>query len=80
MSGGIKKTQPFTVFVEGNIGSGKTTFLKHFAALDNVATLAEPVELWRNVRGENFLVCQYLLISHNIVNVLFTYSNQVFVN
>ena len=52
-------SKPFTVFVEGNIGSGKTTFLKHFAALDNVQTLAEPVELWRNVRGENFLGLMY---------------------
>lgn len=49
-------SKPFTIFVEGNIGSGKTTFLKHFAALGNVTTLAEPVEKWRAVRGENFLV------------------------
>lgn len=51
-----ENTKPFTIFVEGNIGSGKTTFLKHFAALDNVVTLAEPVDRWREVRGENFLV------------------------
>ncbi|KAK3908679.1 Deoxynucleoside kinase [Frankliniella fusca] len=52
-------SQPFTVFVEGNIGSGKTTFLKHFASLDNVATLSEPVDRWRNVRGKNFLDLMY---------------------
>ena len=65
MSGGSTQTQPFTVFVEGNIGSGKTTFLKHFAALENVVTLAEPVELWRNVRGTNFLVRNNAFISPN---------------
>ena len=27
----VAKTRPFTVLVEGNIGCGKTTFLKHFA-------------------------------------------------
>lgn len=59
MSNIAKDSKPFTVFVEGNIGSGKTTFLRHFAALDNVATLAEPVEMWRNVRGENFLDLMY---------------------
>ncbi|XP_034237186.1 deoxynucleoside kinase-like isoform X2 [Thrips palmi] len=52
-------SKPFTIFVEGNIGSGKTTFLKHFAALDNVVTLAEPVDRWREVRGENFLDLMY---------------------
>lgn len=60
MSTMVKETcKPFTIFVEGNIGSGKTTFLKHFAALDKVVTLAEPVDRWREVRGENFLNLMY---------------------
>lgn len=54
-----KNSKPFTVFVEGNVGSGKTTFLKHFAALDNIVTLTEPVDRWRNVRGQNFLDLMY---------------------
>lgn len=58
MARDIRNSKPFTVFVEGNIGSGKTTFLKHFSALDNVSTFAEPVDCWRNVRGENFLVSE----------------------
>lgn len=50
-----------TICVEGNIGCGKTTLLDFFKyqlpASDNfVAT--EPVELWRNVDGENLF--QYL--------------------
>lgn len=59
MAKDTKHSKPFTVFVEGNIGSGKTTFLKHFAALENVVTFAEPVERWRNVRGKNFLDLMY---------------------
>lgn len=48
--------RPFTVIVEGNIGSGKTTFLEHFSKRDGVCVLAEPVETWRNVNGNNLLV------------------------
>jgi septin family protein len=55
----VKKHQPFTVFVEGNIGSGKTTFLNHFARAD-VDLLSEPVEMWRNVEGHNLLVSMFL--------------------
>lgn len=47
---------PFTVFVEGNIGSGKTTFLEHFRQFEDITLLTEPVEEWRNLRGWNLLV------------------------
>jgi len=48
------RRHPFTVVVEGNIGSGKTTFLQRFSDLnDEVTVLAEPVDRWRNVHGEN---------------------------
>jgi hypothetical protein len=59
----VKKPQPFTVFVEGNIGSGKTTFLNHFARAD-VDLLSEPVEMWRNVGGHNLLVSIFLLSNY----------------
>jgi len=50
----------FTVAVEGNIGSGKTTFLNRFCPeIDNVDVLAEPVDRWRNVRGNNLLAMMY---------------------
>lgn len=58
----LKKTQteeikhPFTVLVEGNIGSGKTTFLNHFQKFDEVCLQTEPVEKWRNNAGVNLLV------------------------
>ena len=44
------KKRPFTIVVEGNIGSGKTTFLNHFAdRSEDVEIFSEPVEKWRNV-------------------------------
>jgi septin family protein len=51
-----KSSRPFTVIVEGNIGSGKTTFLNHFERFPGVVSLAEPVNLWRNAKGHNLLV------------------------
>lgn len=50
---------PFTVFVEGNIGSGKTTFLNHFKQFSDVCLMTEPVENWRNLNGVNLLDLMY---------------------
>ena len=53
-----------TICVEGNIGCGKTTFLNFFRQRFQAAgepvpgVIAEPVEKWRNVEGENLF--QYL--------------------
>lgn len=47
---------PFTVFIEGNIGAGKTTFLNHFNKNENVCLFTEPVDKWRDVQGYNLLV------------------------
>jgi len=56
----LVKTRPFTVVVEGNIGSGKTTFLEHFKKFsDEVEILAEPVDKWRDVKGHNLLQMMY---------------------
>lgn len=60
--------QPFTVLVEGNIGSGKTTYLNHFQKFDEVFLQAEPVEKWRNVGGVNILVNNALKIDVAICN------------
>uniref|UniRef100_A0A8D9ABF9 Deoxynucleoside kinase n=1 Tax=Cacopsylla melanoneura TaxID=428564 RepID=A0A8D9ABF9_9HEMI len=51
--------KPFTVFVEGNIGSGKTTFLNLFNQRDDITTYAEPVNTWRDVKGHNLLALMY---------------------
>lgn len=53
LNSNVKK--PFTIVVEGNIGSGKTTFLNRFKKYDNVCILSEPVELWRNCNNHNLL-------------------------
>lgn len=60
-----QKTQNYTTIVcEGNIGSGKTTFLQHFnqmseSTVKQTEVLSEPIEKWRNVRGLNLfqLLC-----------------------
>lgn len=49
-------SRPYTVFVEGNVGSGKTTFLEQFVDCPNVYLAKEPVHKWQDVRGHNFLV------------------------
>lgn len=58
-----EKARPFTVFVEGNIGSGKTTFLEHFRQFEDITLLTEPVEQWRNLKGWNLLVCKVVFRS-----------------
>ncbi|KAK5638281.1 hypothetical protein RI129_012577 [Pyrocoelia pectoralis] len=51
---------PFTVLVEGNIGSGKTTFLNYFKQQhQNVCALLERVEMWKNCGGHNLLLYMY---------------------
>lgn len=53
-------SQPFTVLVEGNIGSGKTTFVNHFEQFsDRFFVVSEPVEMWRNFNGANLLELFY---------------------
>jgi len=56
----LVNSRPFTVVVEGNIGSGKTTFLEHFKKFsEQVEIVAEPVEKWRNAKGHNLLQMMY---------------------
>ncbi|XP_026681786.1 thymidine kinase 2, mitochondrial-like [Diaphorina citri] len=59
MSSSVNNKKPFTVFVEGNIGSGKTTFLDYFNKSGDITAYAEPVNLWRDVKGHNLLALMY---------------------
>ncbi|KAI5712129.1 hypothetical protein M8J75_006105 [Diaphorina citri] len=59
MSSSVNSKKPFTVFVEGNIGSGKTTFLDYFNKSGDITAYAEPVNLWRDVKGHNLLALMY---------------------
>lgn len=54
-----KGKRKFTVAVEGNIGSGKSTFLKYFKKSKSVEVLEEPVDMWKSVRGFNTLDLMY---------------------
>ena len=47
---------PTNYLVEGNIGSGKSTFLSKIREIKlDIETIPEPVELWTNYEGHNYL-------------------------
>ncbi|KAF8569196.1 hypothetical protein P879_09436 [Paragonimus westermani] len=53
-------SQSFTVTVEGNIGCGKSTFLRYFEQLSsNAEVLQEPIYLWKDARGHNLFELMY---------------------
>lgn len=55
-----KRTKkPFTVAVEGNIGSGKSTCLEYFRKQKSVDVVPEPVCKWKDVQGHNTLELMY---------------------
>jgi len=47
--------RPFIILVEGNVGSGKSTFLDIMSSWPGVEVFQEPVDLWRNASGDNLL-------------------------
>ena len=53
--------RPYTIVVEGNIGSGKTSFLELVQASspESVEIMKEPVEQWQNCQGNNLLELMY---------------------
>ncbi|XP_041978020.1 deoxynucleoside kinase-like [Aricia agestis] len=51
--------RPFRVSIEGNIGSGKSTCIKHFHKYKNVESHPEPIKEWRDVSGHNLLGLLY---------------------
>lgn len=53
------KGHPVKVAVEGNIGSGKTTFLEGCKQFVDTTVLIEPVNIWRDMQGENLLALMY---------------------
>ena len=53
------KSKGFTVTVEGNIGSGKSTFLQYFKNFPEVDLIPEPVNKWKDVNGYNTLEMMY---------------------
>jgi len=51
--------RPFTVSVEGNVGSGKSTFLEFFRGYPDISVYQEPVDFWTNFNGTDFLGLVY---------------------
>lgn len=47
--------RPFTVWIEGNVASGKSVFLNHFKKFSEICVLEEPLEKWTNFHGMNLL-------------------------
>ena len=43
---------PFTIYVEGNVGCGKSTFLELFEGDPRIQIVQEPVAEWQNVSGK----------------------------
>lgn len=48
-----------TILVEGNIGAGKTTFLRHMGRYTNAQIFVEPLDKWTNLNGINLLKLMY---------------------
>lgn len=56
VSSSTRRSRPFRVAVEGNSGSGKSTFLEHCKLQPDVEIVPEPACEWTNLRGTNLLV------------------------
>ena len=56
---GRSSGRPFTITVEGNIGAGKSTLLNFFMKYPDMAVHKEPLDIWQNLNGTNFLDLVY---------------------
>lgn len=55
----LLQASPALIFVEGNIGAGKSTFLKMLERHLPIILTTEPCDEWQNVQGENLLQAYY---------------------
>eukprot|EP00088_Acartia_fossae_P005814 TRINITY_DN12623_c0_g1_i1.p1 TRINITY_DN12623_c0_g1~~TRINITY_DN12623_c0_g1_i1.p1 ORF type:complete len:260 (-),score=57.19 TRINITY_DN12623_c0_g1_i1:223-1002(-) len=51
----VIKPRPYTIIVEGNVASGKSTLLSMLQDFEGFETVPEPVSKWQNVSGTNML-------------------------
>lgn len=58
---------PLLVYVEGNIGSGKSTFIQYCKQQPSIEVVCEPLAVWENFGGTNALVS--ITICHTYANV-----------
>ena len=54
-------TRPLMIAVEGNIASGKSTFLELLSKKHHVAIFPEPVGRWTDVGGKNLFRDMYVV-------------------
>lgn len=47
--------QTRNIFIEGNIGAGKSTLINYLAKYDSIKIHQEPVDKWQNLNGFNLL-------------------------
>ncbi|CAG2161771.1 unnamed protein product [Oppiella nova] len=67
-----------TIAIEGNVGSGKTTFLTHLQTFNDdtrrlIQCFAEPIDKWRSVRGVNL----FSLLNEDINRWCFPFQSYV---
>lgn len=73
--------RPLRVSVEGNIGSGKTTFLDYCLHHEDMAVVPEPVSEWTNVNGINVLVritTNTYTCHTNLINPFISYQGKYY--
>ena len=46
----------FQIAIEGNIASGKSSFLEYLSSQKDCQIFYEPLEEWQNVEGSNLIV------------------------
>jgi len=51
--------RPFTISVEGNVGAGKSTLLGYFKKYSDISVHTEPLDIWQNLNGTDFLDLAY---------------------
>lgn len=55
----LPEGRPFTISVEGNVGAGKSTLLGYFNKYPNMNVHTEPLDIWQNLNGTDFLELAY---------------------
>lgn len=56
--------QPITIVIEGNIGTGKSTFLNYLKKFHQFKVIPEPLSRWTDLNGHNLLQYLYSNIKH----------------
>ncbi len=51
----FRQSKKVSIIVEGNIGAGKSTFLKLLSSALDIQPVFEPHDKWQNIGGENLL-------------------------